>query len=125
MVSLYYCTLKSSYHEPNIYHYLAADADYRTTTITVTFMPSGVSQRLCGNVPIIDDTTAGEPNEEFSVTLVSSDPPGVRFGDRESCITIIDNDGEQPICHSIIMFQLRTSVLVYKVFSTLRTVKDT
>ena len=87
-------------------------------------MPSGVSQRLCGNVTIIDDTTAGEPNEEFSVTLVSSDPPGVRFGDRESCITIIDNDGEQPICHSIIMFQLQTSVLVYKVFSTLRTVKD-
>ena len=77
-------------------NYLAADADYRTTTIMVTFMPSdlGTIQRLCGNVPIIDDTVANEPNEEFSVTLVSTDPSGARFGDKESCITIIDNDGE-------------------------------
>ena len=49
---------------------------------------------MCGSVPIIDDTIVGEPDEEFSVTLVSSDPPGARFGDRESCITITDDDGE-------------------------------
>ena len=75
---------------------LAADADYRTTTIMVTFMPSdlGTTQRLCGNVPIIDDMVGNEPNEEFSVTLVSTNPPGAQFGDRESCITIIDDDGE-------------------------------
>ena len=75
-------------------NYLAADADYRTTTIMVTFMPSdlGTTQRLCGSVPIIDDTVSNEPNEEFSVTLVSTDPPGARFSDRESCITITDND---------------------------------
>ena len=62
----------------------------------VTFVPSdqATPQRLCDSVSIIDDTIVGEPNEEFSVTLVSSDPPGARFGDRESCITIIDDDGE-------------------------------
>ena len=80
------------YHDVNC---LAADADYSTTTIMVTFMPSdqGV-QELCGIVPIIDDMIGNEPNEELSVTLISSDPPGAKFGDRESCITIIDDDGE-------------------------------
>ena len=33
-------------------------------------------------------------HEEFSVTPVSTMPPGGSFGDRESCITIIDDDGE-------------------------------
>ena len=62
----------------------------------MTFVPSDETtpQRMCGSVPIIDDTIVGEPDEEFSVTLVSSDPPGARFGDRESCITITDDDGE-------------------------------
>ena len=75
---------------------LAADADYETTTIMVTFVPSdlGTTQRQCGNVRIIDDMIGNEPNEEFSVTLVSTDPSGARFGDKESCITIIDDDGE-------------------------------
>ena len=75
---------------------LAADADYDTTTIMVTFVPSdlGTTQRFCGSVPINDDMIGNEPNEEFSVTLVSTDPSGARFGDRESCITIIDDDGE-------------------------------
>ena len=74
----------------------AADADYETTTIMVTFVPSdlGTTQRECGSVRIIDDMIGNEPNEEFSVTLVSTDPSGARFGDRESCITIIDDDGE-------------------------------
>ena len=76
-------------------NYLAADADYSTTTIMVTFMPSNpVKQEFCGFVPIIDDMIGNEPNEELSVTLISSDPPGAKFGDRESCITIIDDDGE-------------------------------
>jgi hypothetical protein len=63
----------------------------------VTFMPSdeGTTQELCGIVPINNDMIGNEPNEEFSVTLVSSDPPGAKFGDKESCITIIDDDGER------------------------------
>ena len=76
---------------------LAADADYRTTGIIVTFTPSdeGITQRLCGSVPIINNDMIGnEPDEEFSVTLVSTMPPGGSFGDTESCITIIDDDGE-------------------------------
>ena len=75
---------------------LAANADYRTTTLMLTFEPSdeGTTQRMCGDVPILDDMIGNEPDEEFSVTLVSTDPSGARFGDRESCITIMDDDGE-------------------------------
>ena len=61
----------------------------------MTFRPSddGSTQELCGYVPIIDDYIGNEPDEEFSVTLVSASPYG-DFGDSESCITITDNDGE-------------------------------
>ena len=80
------------YHDVNC---LAADADYSTTTIIVTFMPSDQgTQERCGIVPIIDDMIGNEPNKELLVTLISSDPSGAKFGDRESCITIIDDDGE-------------------------------
>ena len=58
-------------------------------------MPSENPQRLCGSVPITDDMIGNEPDEEFVVSLVSTDPPGVaKFGNRDSCITIIDDDGE-------------------------------
>ena len=78
---------------------LAADADYSTTTITATFVPSDQGmQEFCGIIPITDDMIGNEPNEELSVTLISSDPPGVSYGDRESCITIIDDDGECLVC---------------------------
>ena len=79
----------------------AVDADYDNTTIMVTFQASGdvpgSTQRLCGSVPIIDDMVGNEPNEEFSVTLISASPDG-RFGDKESCITIIDDDSESVLC---------------------------
>ena len=61
----------------------------------VTFQPSsddGSPQTLCGIVPIINDMIGNEPDEEFSVRLISASPDG-DFGDSESCITIIDDDG--------------------------------
>ena len=85
---------------------LAADADYRTTEIAVTFTPSdeGTTRSLCGSVPIINDMIGNEPDEEFSVTLVSTMPPGGSFGDRESCITIIDDDGESVSVYHAYMY---------------------
>ena len=78
---------------------LAADADYSTTTIMATFVPSDQGmQEFCGIIPITDDMIGNEPNKELSVTLISSDLPGANFGDRESCITIIDDDGECLVC---------------------------
>ena len=78
---------------------LAADADYSTTTIMATFVPSDQGmQEFCGIIPITDDMIGNEPNKELSVTPISSDLPGASFGDRESCITIIDDDGECLVC---------------------------
>ena len=69
-----------------------AGSDYQSTTITVTFEPSDEStEAKCGTVTIIDDMVAGEPNEQFSVSLVSADPTGT-FGNRETCVTIVDDD---------------------------------
>ena len=68
--------------------------DYDSTTFTFSFKPSGNNpQELCGVVPIIDDDIGNEPDESFSVTLISANPPA-NFGDRESCINIIDDDSE-------------------------------
>ena len=60
-----------------------------------TFEPNLESpvQTLCDVVNIIDDEIGNEPNEEFSVTLISASPDG-DFGAKESCITIIDDDRE-------------------------------
>lgn len=38
----------------------------------------------------MDDELANEPNEQFSVSLVSASI----FRSSETCITIVDNDGE-------------------------------
>ena len=60
----------------------------------MTFEPRNSSlQELCANVSIINDMTALEPDEQFSVTLTTATPVG-RFGNDETCITIVDDDGE-------------------------------
>lgn len=41
----------------------------------------------------MDDELANEANEQFSVSLVSAIPTSV-FRSNETCITILDNDGE-------------------------------
>jgi hypothetical protein len=63
----------------------------------VTFEPTAVSETaaemMCGTIPIIDDAIAGEPDEQFSVRLISANPVGSFADDAsESCITILDND---------------------------------
>lgn len=71
-----------------------AGSDYATVTFEQTFTPMDeASQMMCGLVQIIDDMLAYEPDEQFSVSLVSATPIGV-FRSDESCITIMDNDGE-------------------------------
>ena len=73
---------------------LAADVDYTTTTFMLTFEPSSDGQRVCGNVPIIDDLL-DEPNELFIVRITSVSNPNVMIGmNDETCITIIDDDGK-------------------------------
>ena len=79
-------------------YFHTADSDYQNTAITVTFEPtagSETAQVMCGNIPIIDDTVAGEPDEQFSVRLASSSPVGSFANDaNESCITIFDDDDD-------------------------------
>ena len=59
----------------------------------LTFEPSSDGQRVCGNVPIIDDLF-DEPNELFSVRITRVSSPSIMIGSNsESCVTIIDDDG--------------------------------
>ena len=76
-----------------------ADSDYETTTLMLTFEPSGDGQTVCGNVPIIDDNLGLEPNELFSVRITSASGANVMIGDDESFVEIIDNDGTSCIIH--------------------------
>ena len=70
-----------------------AGSDYETTTLTLTFEPSGDGQTVCGNVPIIDDNLGLEQAEMFSVRIASVSATNVMIGDDELCVEIIDNDG--------------------------------
>ena len=60
----------------------------------LTFSPVPIDdnlQMLCTTIPIINDTIANEPDEQFSVTLTSASPVGT-FGEDTTCVTIIDDD---------------------------------
>ena len=72
-----------------------ANSDYSTTTLMLTFEPSGSGQTVCGNVSIIDDLLANEQNELFSVRITAVTGGGVVIGaGDESCVEIVDNDGK-------------------------------
>ena len=74
--------------------FFAADSDYATTTLMITFEPSSDGQRVCGPVPIIDDLL-DEANEQFSVRITSVSNPNINVGmNDETCVTIIDDDGK-------------------------------
>lgn len=62
----------------------------------LTFSASDVgnSQILCADVPIIDDMLGNEPNEQFSVQFVSSEPFGIFDPTSEVCVTIEDDDSK-------------------------------
>lgn len=65
--------------------------DYTTLTIQATFTPE--TQMMCDRVQIINDDLANELDEQFSVSLISAVPTSV-FRSSETCITIVDSDGE-------------------------------
>ena len=83
---------------------LIVGSDYQSETFIVTFAPivDDVStQEKCGSVSIIDDAIPGEPNESFSVRLISANPAG-SFGNSETCVTIVDNDdGKLELCFCV------------------------
>ena len=65
--------------------------------MTLNFLPSKESitvQTHCGVVRIIDDVIGNEPDEEFSVTLISASPEGSFGTDYELHITVRDDDSE-------------------------------
>ena len=73
----------------------SADSDYSTTTLMLTFEPSGESQIVCGNVSIINDLLGNEPNELFSVTITEVSGGTIGIGaEAESCVEIIDDDSK-------------------------------
>ena len=73
---------------------LTADADYNSATFELTFTPSDESSGImCRQISILDDSIAGEPDEAFSVTLISASPIGI-FEEDTTCITITDDDSK-------------------------------
>ena len=63
------------------------------TRFSFTFSPSNESsQRQCATVPIIDDTLGNEPDEQFSVIVVLSEPSVALGQTLEICVTILDDD---------------------------------
>ena len=72
----------------------AAGQDFIAGSVNLVF-PANATE-LCTTVPILNDTIAGEGDEEFTVDF-TLDPgtSGVQPGRTTSTVTIIDNDGER------------------------------
>ena len=61
----------------------------------MTFTPLDAGQTLCRTVPINNDRLGNEGDELFSVTITNVSSTKVMIGpNRESCVTIIDDDSE-------------------------------
>ena len=62
----------------------------------VNFLPQEETSLRCVYIPLINDQTALEPDEEFIVSVGLMDTqPGVVVGPRSSVVvTIIDDDGK-------------------------------
>ena len=67
----------------------AAQMDFTITTVHLTFTSSPME--LCRNFTIEDDLVVEEPQEQFGLTLFTSDL-AVIFSRETASVTIIDND---------------------------------
>ena len=67
----------------------AAQMDFTITTVHLTFTSSPME--LCRNFTIEDDLVVEEPQEQFGLTLFTSDL-AVMFSRETASVTIIDND---------------------------------
>ena len=73
--------------------FLTANTDFSTNSQSVTFVASTTSDRLCVNIPIIDDN-ADEYDEQFLVRFGNLPNAEAGLGPiPETCVTIVDNDG--------------------------------
>ena len=67
----------------------AAQMDFTITTVHLTFTSSPME--LCRNFTVEDDLVVEEPQEQFGLTLFTSDL-AVMFSRETASVTIIDND---------------------------------
>ena len=94
--------------------YLFTDGeDYRNRRLTVTFNPG--DDRVCESIPILDDDRE-EPNEEFSVTLESTDSRVDTAFPNEATVTIQDDDGNLCNVYAVMTEQLGMLYQLYNTF---------
>lgn len=65
--------------------------DYLGVTEDIVF--SERQDRVCVDIPIVNDTIPEDPTESFCLNLTSLDPDGV-FATMYACVAIVDDDGE-------------------------------
>ena len=93
----YVCVHNVLFVQHQIYIRLSCYADGQDFTAgSVDLVFPADATELCTTVPILNDTIAGEGDEEFTVEF-TLDPgtSGVQPGRTMSTVTIIDNDGEK------------------------------
>ncbi len=63
----------------------------------------------CANITIIDDSIL-EPDQEFTVQVVDSDPPGVVSRELSTTVTIEDNDSKSVFRHFEELFRCAENI---------------
>ena len=66
--------------------------DFTGGEYSFTLQPA--EQQTTISIPIIDDLTVEQLQEQFSVSLSVQPQPGVTLGNSEASVTIEDNDSE-------------------------------
>lgn len=75
---------------------IAGNVDFIPLMTIVNFLPEEESFLRCVYIPLINDQTALEPDEEFRVSVgLMDNRPGLVVGATSSAVvTIIDDDGK-------------------------------
>ena len=69
--------------------------DFTGGEYSFTLQPA--EQQTTISIPIIDDLTVEQLQEQFSVSLSVQPQPGVMLGNSEASVTIEDNDSESEV----------------------------
>ena len=70
-------------------------ADYDSSTIPTSVTIPADEFSSCFEGDIIDDLIALEPDEQFALNIVSTDPTDVTVDPAQTVINIIDDDGKR------------------------------
>ena len=96
-------------------HTLTVNEDFTSTSMNITFLED--ADLRCVDIPIIDDSSISEGNEQFMVTFTVF-TPGVETGvPNVSYVTIVDNDSMCSLSMVVVLQIVHLLMFIFIPFS--------